>query len=216
MDAVKGGAPGITPRVRARARASPRRSNGTLIRESPTRPRTTKAGHGPRSGLGYQFDATLGYPREGPSHSPFTRRGTKPSLRVWSTKRPERRVADPSRIRLDRLQTDCDGLKIGSRQQRYPTWTVVPLGTLAPIHRSLSRAVLRCRQLRLMRNLRFSSTNRRPVRSRRPPTRWLTSLPVRIRWSSHRYLDGSLSRNSLQYISIYKQVKNKQMSIKFW
>ncbi len=76
-------------------------SNGTPIRESPIRPRTNKAGHGPRTGLGYQFDATLEYPGEGPSHSPFTRRGTKPSLRVWSTKRLGRQVVDPTRVQLD-------------------------------------------------------------------------------------------------------------------
>jgi hypothetical protein len=65
------------------------------------RPLTNKSGHGPRTGLWYQFDATLGYPGEGPSHSLFTRRGTRPSLRVWSTKRPKRHVVDPIRVRLD-------------------------------------------------------------------------------------------------------------------
>ncbi len=99
MDAVRGGAPGITPPVRARA--SPRRSSGTPIRESPTRPMTNKSGHGPRTSLGYQFDSTMGYPGEGPSHSPFTRRGTRPSLRIWSTKRPARHMVDPLRVRLD-------------------------------------------------------------------------------------------------------------------
>ncbi len=95
----QGGAPGITPPVRAEAK--PRRSNGTPVKTSPRGPLTNKTDHGPRTGLGYQFDATLGYPGEGPSHSPFTRRGTRPSLRVWSTKRPERHVVDPIRVRLD-------------------------------------------------------------------------------------------------------------------
>jgi hypothetical protein len=62
---------------------------------------TNKSGHGPRTGLGYQFDSTMGYPGEGPSHSRFTQQGTRPSLRVWFTKRPGQHMVDPLRVRLD-------------------------------------------------------------------------------------------------------------------
>ena len=51
-------------------------------------------------GLGYLFDSTLGYPGEGPSHPPHTRRGTRPSLRLWSTKRPYPTLVDPVCTRL--------------------------------------------------------------------------------------------------------------------
>jgi hypothetical protein len=43
-------------------------------------------GVGPRIGLGYPFDSTLGYPGEGPSRYPHTRREERPSLRIWSTR----------------------------------------------------------------------------------------------------------------------------------
>jgi hypothetical protein len=59
-----------------------------------------KGGTGPRAGLGYLFDSTLGYPGEGPSHPPHTRRGTRPSLRLWSTTRSRSTVADPICTRL--------------------------------------------------------------------------------------------------------------------
>jgi hypothetical protein len=49
---------------------------------------TTKGGRAPLTGLGYLFDATLRYPGKGSSHHPPTRRGVRPSLRFWSTRRP--------------------------------------------------------------------------------------------------------------------------------
>jgi hypothetical protein len=41
-------------------------------------------------GRGYLFDATLGYPGEGPSPTPQHRRDVRPALRLWSTRRPDR------------------------------------------------------------------------------------------------------------------------------
>jgi hypothetical protein len=51
---------------------------------TPTTP--NNGGVGPRIGLGYPFDSTLGYPGEGPSRYPHMRRGERPSLRLWSTR----------------------------------------------------------------------------------------------------------------------------------
>ncbi len=53
--------------------------------------------HGPWVPLRFH----VGVPGEGPSHSPYTRRDTRPSLRVWSTKRPGTAQVDPVRIKLD-------------------------------------------------------------------------------------------------------------------
>jgi hypothetical protein len=61
---------------------------------------TNKAGHRPLTGPGYTFDATLGYPGEGPSHQPPTSRGVRPTLRLWSTRRPHAASVDSLRVRL--------------------------------------------------------------------------------------------------------------------
>ena len=52
-------------------------------------------------GLGFLFDSTLGYPGEGPSHSPNTRRGFRPSLRLWSSKRSSPTLVGSSLSSLD-------------------------------------------------------------------------------------------------------------------
>ena len=65
-----------------------RGSNGTRVRRTPAPTLSmNKAGRAPLMGLGFLFDSTLGYPGEGPSHSPHTWRGFRPSLRLWSSKR---------------------------------------------------------------------------------------------------------------------------------
>jgi hypothetical protein len=76
----------------APAKAAIRLLLGTRARRMPTLTPTNKSGHGPRMGLGYTFDSTLGYPGEGPSPSPHYRRGT---LRIWSTKRLHTTLVDP-------------------------------------------------------------------------------------------------------------------------
>ena len=52
-------------------------------------------------GLGFLFDSTMGYPGEGPSHSPNTRHGFRPSLRLWSSKRPSTALVARNTISLD-------------------------------------------------------------------------------------------------------------------
>ena len=67
-------------------------------------PPMNKAGLAPRMGLGFCFDSTLGYPGEGPSHSPNTRRGFRPSLRLWSSKRSSPTLVDHTLSSLDALR----------------------------------------------------------------------------------------------------------------
>ena len=102
----------------------------------------SKAGHGPRTGLGYSFDATLGYPGEGPSHSPPLRRCSRPSLRLWSTKRPH--AMDPLRVRLEFSASAVDPLPSktvhGNSDTRLGQWlhnarTTTQCGSDAP-HRT--------------------------------------------------------------------------------
>ncbi len=57
-------------------------------------------GVGPRTGLGYPFDSTLGYPGEGPSRYPHMRRGERPSLHLWSTRERSTPSADAVSTRL--------------------------------------------------------------------------------------------------------------------
>ena len=57
-----------------------------------------EADGGPRRGLGYIFDSTLGYPGEGPFPPPPHRRDVRPGLRLWSTARPVRAPPAPNVI----------------------------------------------------------------------------------------------------------------------
>ncbi len=82
---------------------------------------TNKAGHRPLTGLGYPFDATLGYPGEGPSHNPPTRRGVRPSLRLWSTRRSQTTSVDSLRIRLD-FDGNSTKTTFGNSDTRLGQW----------------------------------------------------------------------------------------------
>jgi hypothetical protein len=86
----------------AKARDRENESNGTRNRLTlvPTLP-MNKAGRAPRMGLGFLFDSTMGYPGEGPSHSPNTRRGFRPSRCLWSSKRSSTTLVEHNPSSLD-------------------------------------------------------------------------------------------------------------------
>jgi hypothetical protein len=73
-----------------------------MVAQTPVpNPSMNKADRAPLMGLGLLFDSTLGYPGEGPSHSPNTRREFRPSLRLWSSKRPSTTLVEHNLSSLD-------------------------------------------------------------------------------------------------------------------
>ena len=82
----------------AKAKAAQNRLSATKAWLTPTWMQLIEADGGPRRGIGYIFDSTLGYPGEGPFPPPPHRRDVRPGLRLWSTARPVRAPPAPNVI----------------------------------------------------------------------------------------------------------------------
>jgi hypothetical protein len=82
---------------------------------------TNEAGHSPPLGLGHPFDATLATPGKDPPNIPPTRRGVRPSLRLWSTRRPHSAAVDSLRIRLD-FEHNLPKTTFGNSDTRLGQW----------------------------------------------------------------------------------------------
>jgi hypothetical protein len=108
----------------ARARAATNRPRKTKARLTPTWTLISEADGGPRTGLGYIFDSTLGYPGKGPSPTPLHKRDVRPGLRLWSTARPVRNTCS-SRGPRRRSET-C------TRQQRHGLGSMAPFDSHTP------------------------------------------------------------------------------------